>query len=163
MNFKVCRIQTWAFRLPSVGLNHHAITANLIEVHHTKPTHKSCVLKLHVPVHVRVPVRVPVHLGVCVRVRVRIRIRIHEHEHEHVHYQGHEREHKCEHGHGHGHGQGQGHGHRQISRLYNAGMSDCLASSQSGTSMKKLTMPELVQYRTKLMQSGIFLVRYQTE
>ncbi len=47
--------------------------------------------------------------------------------------------------------------------FYNAGMSDCPASSQSGPSMIKLTMPELVQYRTKLMQSGIFLVRYQTE
>jgi hypothetical protein len=44
-----------------------------------------------------------------------------------------------------------------------AGMPDCPASSQSGTGMKKLTMLELVQYRTKPMQSGIFLVRYRTK
>jgi hypothetical protein len=29
--------------------------------------------------------------------------------------------------------------------------------------MKQLTMPEQVQFRTKLTQSGIFLVRYQTK
>jgi hypothetical protein len=28
---------------------------------------------------------------------------------------------------------------------------------------KKLTMPEQVQYRTKLTQTGIFLVRYRTK
>jgi hypothetical protein len=42
-------------------------------------------------------------------------------------------------------------------------MLDCLASSQSGTGMKKLTVPEPVWYRTKLMQSGIFLFWYQIE
>jgi hypothetical protein len=39
-------------------------------------------------------------------------------------------------------------------------MPDCPAS---GTGLKKLTMPEHVQYRTKLTQSGIFLVRYRTK
>ncbi len=42
-------------------------------------------------------------------------------------------------------------------------MLDCLASSQSGTRMKKLTMPELFRYRTNPTQSGIFLVWYRTE
>ncbi len=42
-------------------------------------------------------------------------------------------------------------------------MPDRPASSQSGTRLKKLTMPEQVWYRTKLTQSGIFLVRYQTK
>ncbi len=37
------------------------------------------------------------------------------------------------------------------------------ASGQSGTGLKKLTMPEQVWYRTKLTQSGIFLVRYRTK
>ncbi len=32
----------------------------------------------------------------------------------------------------------------------------CPASSQSGTGMKKLTMPEQVRYQTKPTQSGIF-------
>ncbi len=45
----------------------------------------------------------------------------------------------------------------------NAGMPDYLASGRSGTGMKKLTMPEQVWYRTKLMQSGIFLVRYRNK
>ncbi len=45
----------------------------------------------------------------------------------------------------------------------NAGMPDCLASDQSGTGLKKLTMPGIVQYRTKPRQSGIFLVRYRTK
>ncbi len=45
----------------------------------------------------------------------------------------------------------------------NAGMPDCPASDQSGTGMKKLTMPGMVQYRTKSRQSGIFLVSYRTE
>ncbi len=45
----------------------------------------------------------------------------------------------------------------------NAGMLDCPASDQSGTGMKKLTMPGQVQYRTKPRQSVIFLVRYRTE
>ncbi len=40
-------------------------------------------------------------------------------------------------------------------------MPDYPVSSQSGTN--KLTMTELVRYRTKPMQSGIFLVRYRTE
>jgi hypothetical protein len=44
----------------------------------------------------------------------------------------------------------------------NAGMPDCPASDQSGTGMKKLTMPGQVRYRTKPRQSGIFLVRYRT-
>jgi hypothetical protein len=42
-------------------------------------------------------------------------------------------------------------------------MPDCPAFDQSGTGMKKLKMPGMVQYRTKPRQSGIFLVRYQTE
>jgi hypothetical protein len=42
-------------------------------------------------------------------------------------------------------------------------MLDCLASSQSGTGMKKLTMPELFRYRTNPTQSGIFLVWYRTK
>jgi hypothetical protein len=42
-------------------------------------------------------------------------------------------------------------------------MPDRPASSQSGTGLKKLTMPEQVWYRTKLTQSGIFLVRYRTK
>ncbi len=37
-------------------------------------------------------------------------------------------------------------------------MPDCPASG-----LKKLTMPKPVQYRTKLTQSGIFLVRYRTK
>jgi hypothetical protein len=45
----------------------------------------------------------------------------------------------------------------------NAGMPDCLASDQSGTGLKKLTMPGIVRYRTKPRQSGILLVRYRTE
>jgi hypothetical protein len=45
----------------------------------------------------------------------------------------------------------------------NAGMPDCSASDQSGTGLKKLTMPGTVRYRTKPRQSGIFLVRYRTE
>jgi hypothetical protein len=48
-------------------------------------------------------------------------------------------------------------------KFQNAGMPDCPASSQSGTGLKKLTMPEQVRYRTKLTQSGIFLVRYRTK
>jgi hypothetical protein len=39
----------------------------------------------------------------------------------------------------------------------------CPASDQSGTGLEKLTMPGIVQYRTKPRQSGIFLVRYRTE
>jgi hypothetical protein len=42
-------------------------------------------------------------------------------------------------------------------------MPDCPASDQSGTRLKKLTTPKPVRYRTKLMQSGIFLVRYRTK
>ncbi len=42
-------------------------------------------------------------------------------------------------------------------------MPDCPASGQSGTGLKKLTMPKPVQYRTKLRQSSIFLVRYRTK
>jgi hypothetical protein len=45
----------------------------------------------------------------------------------------------------------------------NAGMPDRPASSQSGTGLKKITMPEQVRYQTKLTQSGIFLVRYWTK
>jgi hypothetical protein len=45
----------------------------------------------------------------------------------------------------------------------NAGMPDCPASDQSGTGMKKLTMPGMVRYRIKSRQSGIFLVQYRTE
>ncbi len=45
----------------------------------------------------------------------------------------------------------------------NAGMPDCPAYYQSGTRLKKLTMPEIIRYRTKPRQSGIFLVRYRTE
>jgi hypothetical protein len=42
-------------------------------------------------------------------------------------------------------------------------MPDRLASGQSGTGLKKLTMPEQVWYRTKLTQSSIFLVQYRTK
>ncbi len=42
-------------------------------------------------------------------------------------------------------------------------MPDCPASGQSGTGLKKLTMPKPVRYWTKLTQSGIFLVRYRTK
>jgi hypothetical protein len=45
----------------------------------------------------------------------------------------------------------------------NAGMPDCLANDQSGTGLKKLTMPGIIRYRTKPRQSGIFLVQYRTE
>jgi hypothetical protein len=45
----------------------------------------------------------------------------------------------------------------------NAGMPDCPSSDQSSTGMKKLTMPGMVRYQTKLRQSGIFWVQYQTE
>jgi hypothetical protein len=45
----------------------------------------------------------------------------------------------------------------------NAGMLDCPAFDQSGTGLKKLTMPGMVWYRTKPRQSGIFLVRNQAE
>jgi hypothetical protein len=45
----------------------------------------------------------------------------------------------------------------------NAGMPDCPAFEQSGTGLKKITMPEQVRYGTKLTQSGIFLVRYRTK
>ncbi len=48
-------------------------------------------------------------------------------------------------------------------RVINARMPDRLASSQSGTGLKKLTMPEQVRYRTKLTQSSIILVRYRTK
>ncbi len=47
--------------------------------------------------------------------------------------------------------------------IYRNGMPDCPASSQSGTGLKKLTMPKPVRYRNKLTQSGIFLVRYRTQ
>jgi hypothetical protein len=42
-------------------------------------------------------------------------------------------------------------------------MPDCPTSDQSGTEMKKLTMPGEVLYRTKPRQFGIFLVSYRTE
>ncbi len=42
-------------------------------------------------------------------------------------------------------------------------MPDCPASGQSGTGLKKLTMLKQVRYRTKLTQSGIFLVQYLTK
>jgi hypothetical protein len=42
-------------------------------------------------------------------------------------------------------------------------MLDCPASSQSGTGMKKLTIPKQVRYRTKPAQSGIFWVWYRTK
>jgi hypothetical protein len=42
-------------------------------------------------------------------------------------------------------------------------MPDCPASEQSGTRIKKPTMPGQDGYQTKPRQSGIFLVRYQTE
>jgi hypothetical protein len=45
----------------------------------------------------------------------------------------------------------------------NAGMPDCPVSDQSGTGLKKTNNRELVWYRTKLTQSGIFLVRYWTK
>ncbi len=45
----------------------------------------------------------------------------------------------------------------------NAGMLDCPASNQSGTGIKKLTMPGQVRYWTKPRQSGIFLVLYRIE
>jgi hypothetical protein len=45
----------------------------------------------------------------------------------------------------------------------NTGMPDCPASGQFGTELKKLTMPELVWYRNKATQSGLFLVGYRIE
>jgi hypothetical protein len=42
-------------------------------------------------------------------------------------------------------------------------MPDCPGSDQSGTGLKKLTLPGIVRYRTKPRQSGIFLVWYRTE
>jgi hypothetical protein len=42
-------------------------------------------------------------------------------------------------------------------------MLDCPASGQSGTGLRKLTMPKPVWYRTKLTQSGIFIVRHLTK
>ncbi len=45
----------------------------------------------------------------------------------------------------------------------NAGMPDCPAFKQSGTRIKKLMMQGQVRYQTNPRQSGIFLVRYQTE
>jgi hypothetical protein len=48
-------------------------------------------------------------------------------------------------------------------KFQNAGMPDCPASSQSGTGLKKTNDAGTeVQYRTKLTQSGIFLVWYRT-
>jgi hypothetical protein len=38
--------------------------------------------------------------------------------------------------------------------VQSARMLDCSVSSQSSIGMKKLTVPEPVRYRTKLMQSG---------
>ncbi len=40
----------------------------------------------------------------------------------------------------------------------NAGMPDYPASDQSSTGLKKLKMPGMVWYQTKLRQSGFFLV-----
>jgi hypothetical protein len=51
--------------------------------------------------------------------------------------------------------------HEHIYR--NAGMPDHPTSSQSGTGLKKLMMQEQVRYRTKLTQSGIFLVWNRTK
>ncbi len=45
----------------------------------------------------------------------------------------------------------------------NTGMSDCPASDQSGTRMKKLTMLGQVRYLTKPRQSSNFLVQYRIE
>jgi hypothetical protein len=45
----------------------------------------------------------------------------------------------------------------------NAGMPDCPAYDQSGTRLKKLTMPGIIRYWTEPRQSGIFLVQYRTE
>jgi hypothetical protein len=45
----------------------------------------------------------------------------------------------------------------------NSGMPDRPASGQSGTGLKKITMPEQAWYRTRLTQFRIFLVRYQTK
>jgi hypothetical protein len=42
-------------------------------------------------------------------------------------------------------------------------MPDCPASGQSGTGLEKTDEPEQVWYRTKLTESGIFLVRYRTK
>jgi hypothetical protein len=50
--------------------------------------------------------------------------------------------------------------HINVYNCRNAGLS---GSDQSGAGMKKLTMPGQVRYQTKPRQSGIFLVRYQTE
>jgi hypothetical protein len=49
-----------------------------------------------------------------------------------------------------------------VSVCINAGMLNCSASDQSGTGLKKITMPGLVRYRTKPRQFGIILVRYRT-
>jgi hypothetical protein len=42
-------------------------------------------------------------------------------------------------------------------------MTDCPAFRQSGTGMKKITMSETVQYRTKPRQSDFLLVWYRTK
>jgi hypothetical protein len=42
-------------------------------------------------------------------------------------------------------------------------MPDYPACGRSGTGMKKIMMPEQIRYRTKPMQSGIFLVRYRNK
>jgi hypothetical protein len=45
----------------------------------------------------------------------------------------------------------------------NAGMSDCLASSQPGIQMDKKAVVEPVRYRNKGTQSGTVMLRYWTE
>jgi hypothetical protein len=42
-------------------------------------------------------------------------------------------------------------------------MPDCPVSDQSGTGIKKLTMPAQFRYLTKPRQSGIVSIRYRTE
>ncbi len=45
----------------------------------------------------------------------------------------------------------------------NVGMSDCLASRQSGIQMNKNAVVEPVRYRNKGTQSGTVMLRYWTE
>jgi hypothetical protein len=45
----------------------------------------------------------------------------------------------------------------------NAEMPDCPASSQSGTGMTKVPMPEPVRCRNKVTQPGTGMLRYWTE
>ncbi len=53
--------------------------------------------------------------------------------------------------------------HFSFYSFLNTGMLDCLVSSQSGTGIKILPIPESVRLPYKGSQSGIEMLRYQTE